>query len=170
MKFSPKARRSLEILANIAIVVVAIVIVVKLIWPRNHARQEASAPSVGSVVSLPGVDWKQNGNTLLIVLQKGCRYCEESAPFYKRLHEQRSGTQPKMVVVIPGEASETVPYLSEHGVRADEIVNRSLAEVSVAATPTLLLIDQAGQVKNVWVGKLDETRQREVLQAAFEAH
>jgi hypothetical protein len=165
-----RVRRSVEIAANIAIVLVAIVIVVNLLWPRIRPKQTLSAPPVGSKVSLSGVNWEKNGTTLLMVLQEGCRYCEESAPFYHRLHDQRSGPQPRMVAVIPGEKAETVRYLTDHGVLADDVINTSLDDVKVAATPTLLLVDQSGHVKGSWVGKLDESREKEVIQRAFETH
>jgi hypothetical protein len=75
-----------------------------------------------------------------------------------------------MVAVIPGEKAETVRYLTDHGVLADDVINTSLDDVKVAATPTLLLIDQSGYVKSAWVGKLDESREKEVVQRAFEPH
>jgi len=167
MKLSRKARRSIEILANIAIVIVAAVIGGNFFWSRIHPRQNTSGPVVGSVVSLAAVNWQENGSTLLMVLQEGCKYCEESAPFYKRLHDQRVGTQPRMLTVIPGEATETARYLSDRGLPTDGIINARLADVNVAATPTLLLVDATGHVKAVWIGKLDESRQNEVRQKAF---
>lgn len=170
MRLSRKTRRLLEISANIAIVIVAAVIVGNFVWSRIRPKQNISGPVVGSVVSLAGVNWKENGSTLLMVLQKGCRYCEESAPFYKQLHDQRTGSQPRMLAVIPGEAMDTARYLSDRGVPTDGMVNASLADVNVSATPTLLLVDETGHVKGVWIGKLNENRQREVVQAAFERH
>jgi len=165
-----RVRRYVEIAANIAIVLVAIVIVGNFVWSKFRPKQNLTAPPVGSTVSLSGVNWEKNGSTLLMVLQEGCRYCEESAPFYHRLHDQRSGSQPRMVAVIPGEKAETVRYLTDHGVLADDVINTSLDDVKVAATPTLLLVDQSGYVKNAWVGKLDESREKEVIQKAFEVH
>ena len=167
MKLSRKARRSVEILANIAIVIVAAVIVGNFFWSRIHSRQNTSGPVVGSVVSLAAVNWQENGSTLLMVLQEGCRYCEESAPFYKKLHDQRVGTQPRMLAIIPGEPTETARYLSDRGLPTDGIINARLADVNVSATPTLLLVDATGHVKAVWIGKLDENRQKEVRQKAF---
>lgn len=161
-------RRIVEIAANIAIILVAIVIVGNFLWPRLRSKQKFSAPPVGSIVSLSGVDWQKNGNTLVMVLQKGCRFCEESAPFYRRLHDQRSGSQPRMMAVIPGDKAENVRYLSDHGVLADDVIDTSLEEIKVDATPTVLLVDQSGRVKGVWIGKLDESREKEVMQKAFE--
>jgi hypothetical protein len=39
----------------------------------------------GTKVNLPGVDWAQNEQPLLLVLDEKCRFCTESAPFYQRL-------------------------------------------------------------------------------------
>ena len=167
MKLSRKARRSLEILANIAIVLVAVVIIGNFFWSRIHPRQRTSGPVVGGVVSLAGVNWEENGSTLLMVLQEGCRYCEDSAPFYKKLHDQRGGSQPQMLTVIPGQAGETARYLSDRGFPTDGIINAQLSDVNVSATPTLLLVDATGHVKAFWIGKLDENRQKEVRQKAF---
>lgn len=155
-------RRIVEIAANIAIVVVAIFIVGNFLLPRLRSKPKISAPAIDSNVSLAGVDWQKNGNTLVMVLQKGCRFCEESAPFYQRLHAQRSGPQPRLLAVIPGDRAETVRYLSDLGILADEVVNSSLADIGIGATPTLMLVDQSGRVRNTWVGKLDEKREKEV--------
>lgn len=163
-------RRFVEIAANIAIVVVAVVIVVNFVWPRVRPKQDIITPSIGSTVSLSGVNWKENRTTLLMVLQKGCRYCEESVPFYRKLYDQRTGTQPRILAVIPGEHGDTDRYLCDQGVLTDGIINVSLDDVKVSATPTLLLVDQSGHLKSVWIGKLDENRQKEVMQRAFDVH
>jgi hypothetical protein len=75
-----------------------------------------------------------------------------------------------MLAVIPGEKADTARYLSDHGVLADDVINASLAEVNVGATPTLLLVDQMGRVKSVWIGKLDDNREKEVMQRVFDTH
>ncbi|HBB95785.1 MAG TPA: hypothetical protein DC054_10375 [Blastocatellia bacterium] len=167
MKLSDKTRRLLETSANIGIVVVTLAILWNFIWPRIHPKRQASDPVVGSSVSLGGVDWNKNGSTLLMVLQEGCKYCEQSVPFYKSLHAQRSGSQPRMLTVVPGEAASVTRYLSEQGVPTDGIINASLSDVNVSGTPTLLLVDNTGHIKNVWVGKLDANREKEVMQKAF---
>lgn len=67
----------------------------------------------------------------------------------------------------PGEAASVTRYLSEQGVPRDGIINASLSDVNVSGTPTLLLVDNTGHIKNVWVGKLDANREKEVMQKAF---
>lgn len=167
MRLSRKRQRVLEISANVGILIVAALILGNFAWSKFRPKQDISGPIVGNSVALAGVNWKDNGSTLLMVLQKGCRYCEESAPFYRKLHDGRAGYTPRMLAVIPGEAVDTARYLSAQGVLTDGIINVSLREVNVSATPTLLLIDETGHIKNVWVGKLDDAREKEVLDKAI---
>lgn len=115
MRISTKTRRFLEIATNLAILVVAIIIVGNFVWSRWKPRPQLESPKVGSRVLLPGIQW-DDGNTLVMVLQKGCRYCEESAAFYRKLRDQRSGPQPRMLAAVPGDKADIARYLSEQGV------------------------------------------------------
>lgn len=163
MRISDKTRRFLEISADVAILIVAIIIVRNFIWSRWQPKRELERPIVGSKVSLPGVKWDY-GTTLVLALQKGCRYCEESSAFYRRLRKQRSGAQPRMLAVVPGDKTEVARYLSAQGVAVDDIINIALSDIKVSVTPTLFLVDQSGSVRDVWVGKLDEGKEAEVAQ------
>jgi hypothetical protein len=169
MRISDKTRHFLEIAANVAILVVAVIVVRNLISSRWQPKPELARPIVGSKVSLPGVKW-DDGTTLLLALQKGCRYCEESAAFYRRIHDQRSGSQPRMLAVVPGDKNEVARYLSERGVLVDGIIDVSLSDINVLATPTLLLVDRSGNVKDVWVGKLDSRKETEAAQRILDSH
>ena len=166
-----RLRRSLEVAANVAILIVAVIVIARLIAATRKPKETPLAPAIGAKLSLAGVKWEENGRTLLMVLQKGCRYCEESAGFYQRLYEQRAGrTEPRFMALVPGERADTERYLSDHSVRVDDIISASLTDVNVAATPTLLLIDRSGRVENAWVGKLNESQEKEVVQRVFDLH
>jgi|ERR1700741_4478753 len=162
-------RRVLEISANLGIVIVALIIVGNFVASKWRTKREIDTLTTGSQVSLSGVKW-EDGSTLVLALQRGCRYCNESAPFYRRLWQQRSGSEPRMIAVVPGDKAEVDKYLNELGVAVDGIVNASLADIHVSATPTLVLVDRSGRVSNVWVGKLDSNRENEVIQRAFNSH
>jgi len=168
MKFPAKTRRFLEVSANIAILVVACLVVGNFIWSKWQAKKQLRGSIVGSTVSIPGVN-SNNGRTLVLALQQGCRYCEASASFYRRLHDLRSGDEPRMVAVIPGETTEVARYLSAQGVIVDDIINLSLADIKVSATPTLLLVDRTGRVSDVWVGKMDSQKETEVAQRIIDS-
>jgi len=168
-KSTKSLRRLLEVLANLGIVIVALIIVGNFVASKWRTKREIDTLTTGSKVSLSGVKW-EDGSTLVLALQRGCRYCEESAPFYRRLWQQRSGSEPRMIAVVPGDKGEVGKYLNELGVVVDGIVNASLSDIHIAATPTLVLVDRSGRVSNVWVGKLDSNRENEVIQRAFNSH
>jgi hypothetical protein len=163
MIFTDKTRRMLEIAANVAILVVAIIIVRNFVLSKWLRPQQLEAPTIGTKISFPGSKWEE-GTTLVMALQKGCRYCEESSSFYRRLREQRAGVLPRMVAVVPGNKTEIASYLSHQGIIVDDIVNASLSDIKVSYTPTLLLVDRSGSVTDVWIGKLDARKESEVIQ------
>ncbi|HJP92914.1 MAG TPA: hypothetical protein VJ875_13230 [Pyrinomonadaceae bacterium] len=162
-------RRVLEVSANLGIVIVALIVVGNFVASKWGTKREIDTLTTGSKVSLSGVKW-EDGTTLVLALQRGCRFCEESAPFYRRLWQQRSGSEPRMIAVVPGEKAQVGKYLNELGVVVDGIVNASLADIHVSATPTLVLVDRSGRVSNVWVGKLDSNTENDVIQRAFNPH
>ena len=54
---------------------------------RSPAPSQPTArvqPVIGSKVNLPDENWSNQQKTLILALNKGCRFCNESAAFYKR--------------------------------------------------------------------------------------
>ena len=159
-----------ELLANIAILIVAILLSVVLVKrffldsnkPDNQARANQLAP--GDRVPVEGIDWAKSGRTLLLVLQKGCRYCTESAPFYQRLiKETADRNDVKMIALFPQSVTEGKQYLDQIGVNLSDIRQVPPAQVKVSGTPTLILVDQSGVAVDVWRGKLPPDAEAQVL-------
>jgi len=48
-------------------------------------------------------------------------------------------------------------------VQVDEIKHADFQSLQVGGTPTLLLVDSKGIVQKVWLGKLSEAKEKEVL-------
>ena len=167
------AQRRVEVIANISIVVVALVGTVALI--RNQllpqgARTErvtppvSSGPVAGTRISLPGVDWSDARQTLLIALSKECRFCSESAPLYERLAREAARRKDvRLIAVFPQDGAEARKYLDELGVPIQEIRQAQLDSIGARATPTLVLVDKAGVVTNSWVGRLPAEKESEVI-------
>jgi hypothetical protein len=160
--------KKIEVVANVAIIVVAILLGVVLV--RTYLRQhnnpgkpsEASPIAAGTHLSMAGVDWKTNQRTLVLALSTQCHFCTESAPFYKQISTQR-GTGLRLLAVFPQPVSEGEDYLKKLGVPADEVQQLPLSALSVSATPTLILADGQGVVVKSWVGKLPGDKAAEVL-------
>jgi hypothetical protein len=163
--------KKLDVAANVAIIVVALllggVLVKRFLWPASEATPAPAAdPRVpaGSKAALPGVDWAKNGRTLLLVLSRDCRYCTESAPFYRRLASETEGREGvRLVAVFPQEVEEGRKYLEGLGVSVHEIRQAAPPSTGARATPTLILVDGGGVVKNSWVGQLAAPQESEVL-------
>jgi hypothetical protein len=160
-----------ELLANIAIIVVAVllggVLVKRYLWPGGDAspapRADPRIPA-GTQATLPGVDWAKNGRTLLLVLSRDCRYCTESAPFYRSLARETEGRPDiRLIAVFPQEVAEGRKYLEDLGVNVHEVRQAAPSSTGAGGTPTLILVDDGGVVKNSWVGKLAAPEESEVL-------
>jgi thioredoxin-related protein len=166
-----KLTRRLNRGANIVICVVVILIVV--VFARNYLLSHRSAAEdadyripVGTKVSLDGIDWARNGQTLLLVLRKGCRFCEESVPFYRRLATEATAgkTSTRIIAVLPQEVGESKQYLSSLNAPLNDVRQSALDVLGVQGTPTLILVNSQGQVTESWAGKLPPEQETAVLE------
>ena len=164
-----KINKRINLAANIAIVVV--VILIGIVSARNYLpslrRNNTNHDyrvAAGSNVSLPGVDWRKNGQTLLLVLDTKCPHCTASASFYQELARaaaQNRGVQ--LVAVLPQDIRESKQYLSDLSVPIDDVKQSGFDVLGVQGTPTLILVNQDGKVEQSWTGKLPPEKETEVL-------
>ena len=164
--------KRVELLANIAIIIVAVllgvVLVKQLLLDKTDqpARAASARPELrrGDKVPLSGVDWASNSHTLLLVLQQGCRFCTESAPFYQRLVKETAGrTDLKLVALLPQNVDEGKQYLKEIGVDIPDVRQVSPNQVNVGGTPTLILVNNEGVATDVWAGMIPQDSESKVL-------
>ena len=164
-----KLNKRINVAANVAIVVVLVLIggvLVKRYAPAILARYKTHDYRVpaGTRVSLSDVDWSQNGETLLLVLDTKCAYCTASAPFYQQLARQAAengGVQ--LVAVLPQAISESKQYLSDLNVPINDVRQATFEALLVQGTPTLILVDRNGEVEQSWAGKLPPEQETELL-------
>ena len=160
--------KRLEQLANVAIIVVALllggVLVKQYLLPPAETPQAQARLKPGTKLSVPGVEWGKNERTLLLVLSTSCHFCTESSPFYQRLAQEKARKGGVgLVAVMPQSVDESQKYLNDHGVSVDDIKQASLDTVQARGTPTLILADRTGTVVESWVGKLPAEKEAEVL-------
>jgi hypothetical protein len=167
--------KKIEIAANVAIIVVALLLGVVLVQrylltgPQPEAAARPAAPKPGTKLSLPDVDWGRSRQTLVMVLSTDCRYCTESAPFYQQLAREKARHEDlRLLAVLPQSPEESQKYLSENGISVSEIKQAPPSAVGVSGTPTLIIVDAAGAVVDSWVGKLPTAREAEVLSRLVE--
>jgi len=157
--------KKIGLAADIAIILVAIMIGAVLVQRYFSPRpaQPSETVALGTKVSLPGVEWTKNGKTLLVALQVGCRFCSESASFYQRVVQTANDKGVKVVAVLPQLPTESKDYLRTLAIPISDVRQASLASLSVGGTPTLILVNEKGEVAGVWVGKLPGDKEAEVL-------
>ena len=158
--------KKVELVANIAIIAVTLLlggILVKNQFFPSRVVHDLRVPP-GTKLSLAGVDWEANGRTVLLVMAKGCDFCSESAPFYRRLAQEAAERKTfRLVAVLPQSVQEAEEYLKSMDVKVDQVRQAAMEAIRVRATPTIVLIDNAGTVTDCWVGKLKQGGESEVL-------
>ena len=117
------------------------------------------------------IDFSAASQTLLVALQRPCRYCDDSMPFYRRLAARAAGRNDlRIVVVAPPRNREIGGYLAAAGFEPDEVVLADDPERFPApGTPTLMAVDSEGSLTHSWFGLLDPGQEAEVLDVLFQA-
>jgi thioredoxin-related protein len=159
-----KTAKKIEVAANVAIIIVALVVVLFFIKNYRTNRAESRAQiSTGTKFALKDVNWQDSGKSVVLALSTTCHFCTESAGFYRELVQECQKQHVHTVAVLPQAVNEATSYLKNEGVTVDEVKQGSFPELQISGTPTLLLLDSRGVVKNVWFGKLPDNKEREVL-------
>lgn len=162
-----KVHQKVEFVANILIIIVAIalggVLVQKYFFAAPNSRPERVQPVVGAKMEILDVGWSQQPKTLILALQTGCHFCNESAPFYQRVIETVKGKNIRLVAVFPTDAEKGKAHLNKLGLTDIEVRSSSLDSLQVSGTPTLILTDEKGEITDYWVGKLSADKEDEVI-------
>lgn len=157
-----------ELTANVLIIIVALLFAVVLVQ-REILNKPAFnqpprvQPTIGSRVNLSDVNWSQHPKTLILALQTRCKFCNESAPFYKRLIESAQNENVKLVAVFPTGKEEGANHLKELGLTNLDVKQAPLNSLRVSGTPTLILTNAQGEITNYWVGRLTPDKETEVI-------
>jgi thiol-disulfide isomerase/thioredoxin len=164
MKFP---ERALDRAANLAIVIAVIVFLVLVgrgqFFHKAVSKAKAADENlVGRTISLPGAKLAPGRNSLVLVASTVCHFCEASMPFYKDLSGKLRG-RVSFLAVFPQGVEESTKYLAAKGVRVDQVLSAEPPAVGVRGTPTVLLVDGNGVVRDAWYGQLDETGQAKLL-------
>lgn len=167
---NPRVSQNINLIANIAIIIFAILVGTVLIqkyFLSQSAPQRSSNSRIvkGTRYSLPEVDWAANKKTLVLALRDDCRFCTESMAFYRTLTEKSRERGVQSIAIFPNSQADGLTYLSKHEVQVSEVKQVPFPDVKISATPTLILIDENGVVENSWTGKLAPEKETVVLES-----
>lgn len=166
-----KAKTLLEVVTNIAVLLVAAVFLGNFAWNYAH-RQPAQQLRPGlakgkSFAPLHGVDYSHAPQTLLIAMNTECGYCKESIPFYQQLVSNRTeqNKNTKLIAIFPEGQDAVQQYLEENQLEIESISSADFKALNLAGTPTMVLLDSSGKVIDFWVGKIPKEAEPQVRQA-----
>ncbi|SRR6266436_215730 len=161
----------IEVVSNVVLIICCVVVVA--FFFRNYlvSRKQETKPNTPALTSLVGnkvflrdLNWAKSQQTLLVVLQKGCRFCDESTPFYQRLtRELNEPGKTHLVAVLPQSNDESKQYLKDKMIDIPDVKQASPMPMGVRGTPTLVLVDNTGTVLEQWNGKLPAAEEDKVI-------
>src|SRR5260370_11653216 len=134
--------RLADFTANVAIILLdlllSVVLVKRFSLKSEQVKQEPTPATAirGKKISLPNVDWSLSQRHLVLVLQKGCHFCNDSAPFYQQLQKsiaKRNDVQ--VIAALPQDEAASTEYLKSLGVTANEVRQVELSSIGVMGTP-----------------------------------
>lgn len=164
----------LDTFANIAIIVVcaiaAVILVRNNFFPPQPPPMPGAPPQakVGDTIKeLQAVVPAGAERALVVAVSPTCGYCDQSIPFYKRLMEERDkkGSNVKVIAAVPSEEAkaEEAQKFASGGLKPDGLVHLDFATIKVPGTPTLIMVDNKGEVLDIWVGKQDEKGEKKII-------
>jgi len=71
----------------------------------------------------------------------------------------------KTVAILPQSVAAAEQYLNGEGVHVDQVRQVTLGDIGIRATPTMLLVNSAGVVTKIWVGRVKPEQEQDVLTA-----
>ena len=164
--------RYLEVSSNVAVLVVAMVLLGAIVstrwWPRTGNAHFGDGLQRGQVLArLPSVDYGEATQTMLLFLSTKCNYCQESLPFYKRLLDElhQGGPRTRMVAVFPNPTNEVEQYERQNQLGIEAVTALNYGTFNVTGTPTLILVDSSGRILDFWVGKLSRDEEAQLMNA-----
>jgi len=167
-------QRILDGATSLALLAVCVLILVQAVRSANtpppsppspasdSARASARLSAGDRLDPVAGVDLTASPRTLVLAIQSSCHFCSESMAFYREIGRRKSGAI-RLVVVAPDDPAAAKSYVAANGFTPDAIVSSDLTAIGVSGTPTLLLVNPAGVIERVWMGKLSPAREKEVL-------
>lgn len=168
-----KLKTTVETVSNVALILVSVVFLAMLASAyisKPGAEQLKTGLQRGQkFADFPHVDYQNSENTLLLFLNTECEYCRTSFPFYQQLIEARRlrGGNTRIVSVFPNSSEEAAQYMKRNQLPVEVVASVNFNEINLTGTPTMVLLDRAGVVKDFWVGKIPEKEEAQVINSLF---
>jgi thiol-disulfide isomerase/thioredoxin len=166
-----RALNRLSIAASLALVLMVGATTTYIAWPRvasavglKPAPPPPAPPAyiAGQGIDVPAAWYASSPRTLILFARDSCVACQKAQPFLKTLV---AGLENKASVVMAHPAGtdvEDVAFAKGLGL-ADANIHVVTSNLRVKATPTLVLVNQQGEILAAWEGAGKGDRQAEIV-------
>lgn len=166
-----KVKTGLETAINIAILLAAVaalaIFVANMFIKKPSPNLRLGLEKGKQLAPVPNIDYGSSTETLLIAMSTNCLYCRESLSFYRQLIEtnSRSNSGVHIVALFPNNEKEAVDYVQQNQMNVDIVASVNFSPLKIAGTPTMILVNKNGDVKDFWVGKLSSNEEQKLVDA-----
>jgi len=160
--FSEKAKSRLDVVTNVLTIIAAIIFITMVAYNYYPSSKPTTSSFLGRTIKLPGFEPSNSAKNVLLVMKKGCRFCEESMDFYKSLIKKNEGSKIKFVGVFPPDDENITEYLAGFGISGLEVNKAEISGIEIDGTPTLIVTDESGKIIGSWDGQLKPSKELEV--------
>lgn len=145
-------------------------ILIRRQWVQYKFQASVPALTAKSVVGrqfdVPGVSWSTSDVNAVLFLSTRCHFCEASMPFYRRLSQAHRQTIKKRVALLGVSrepSGDLQNHLADNHVELDRVYQIPSTLTLLSGTPTLLIIDGSGVIRQAFVGELSDAQEQKVL-------
>jgi len=107
-------------------------------------------------------DFRPASKNVVLIVNSGCHFCQESMPFYRRMSGLRKDGVIRVIATSMESEVSLQQYLLTSKLAVDAAVQYKIS-LPVRGTPTLLVTDNKGRVQRSWLGQLTADQEKEVL-------
>ena len=158
--------RKLEI--TVALIVGTLAVSAGAVFMTRHPSVSRFDLAPGARLPDPqGYHWSSHERTLVLVLRVGCPYCERNKDFYERLSslERSSALGAHVLAMFPDPRQAVESTGMARWFSGQMLFGVNLSAMGVGGTPTLLLLDGSGTVRDMWPGELSKAQQNWIIHA-----
>lgn len=132
--------------------------------PHKPVQSRAPLLRVNAHFGLQGIKWNTTQRTIVLFMNTACDACEQSSDLYRTLSEHIRQRHDIRLVVISAEDSLPVSkWLIRHKIRPQYVAQASSpSSLGLLVTPTLLLVDNNGDVSDMLVTRLSHDEETQL--------
>lgn len=69
------------------------------------------------------------------------------------------------MALFPNKAEDVASYVNDNDLSLNVLAEVQLEALRIAGTPTIVLVNNKGEVNDFWIGKLGHTEEKQVIQS-----